>query len=293
MKILIIGGEGRLGRPVVEHLDAAGHKVRVVSRHPTSRPSWLPETAEYVAGDATDTTSIVAAAQGCDAVHITVSGAAELDAVVSATAAATANRMAVISYVSGSATFPANERYPVIATKLAAERAIEACGVPSIVLCPSFSMDVLPMHIQHGLAAYFGKQPHPFHWLAASDFGRLVTAAYDSPDSRGERLFIRGPEAISMRETLRRYAEWLDLRLSRPVSLPFWAAKRLARITRDHEMAIAVDVYEMYEGVGGDGGDPERALDLLGPATTTLHDWLTTPASPGWGGNRGIAGSDR
>jgi nucleoside-diphosphate-sugar epimerase len=47
--ILVTGGSGTLGRHVVARLLAAGHQVRLRSRHP--RPPGIPPAAEWAVGE--------------------------------------------------------------------------------------------------------------------------------------------------------------------------------------------------------------------------------------------------
>jgi hypothetical protein len=135
-------------------------------------------------------------------------------------------------------------------------------------------MEVLPLHVQGTRASYFGRQPFPFHWLAADDFGRMVATSYLSDGARDKKLFVHGPEALTMQDTLRRYCAVLHPDITKISSMPFWLARLLAGVLRNQGMKIAVDVYAMYEQVGGDGGDPAEANDLLGAPSTTLDDWL-------------------
>src|SRR5690348_10290402 len=46
MRILVTGGTGHLGRPIVSALQAQGHRVRVLARRPPS-----DSQVEYVKGD--------------------------------------------------------------------------------------------------------------------------------------------------------------------------------------------------------------------------------------------------
>lgn len=49
----------------------------------------------------------------------------------------------------------------------------------------------------------------------------------------------------------------------------------LALAIRNQPMKTAIEVYSMYEGVGGDGGDPSDADRMLGAPSTTLDKWLS------------------
>ena len=232
MRVLVIGGTGRLGAPVVKHLARAGNEVIVLTQS-GRLPSDAADAVQAAPGDAVDRAAVEAALAGCDAVHVSVSGPAEGPAVANAVAGAERRGTSLVSYVSGSATFPEHARFPEIETKLSAERAIIDSGLRWIILNPSFAMEILPMHVQRGLALYFGRQPHPMHWLAADDFGRAVARAYDTEEAREQRLFIRGPEALTVAEALRRYCAALHPGISKPRSLPFWLAAAIATVTRD------------------------------------------------------------
>ncbi|GGS18645.1 MULTISPECIES: NmrA family NAD(P)-binding protein [Streptomyces] len=68
MTILIAGATGNVGRPLVEQLLAAGHPVRALTRNPAK--ANLPEGAEVIAGNLSDTSSLVEAFKGVTAAHL-------------------------------------------------------------------------------------------------------------------------------------------------------------------------------------------------------------------------------
>ena len=53
-KILVIGGQGMLGRPVVRRLLKEGFEVRVMARQPEKAAAKLPDGVEVVLGDLQD-----------------------------------------------------------------------------------------------------------------------------------------------------------------------------------------------------------------------------------------------
>lgn len=68
MTVLVTGATGTVGRPLVEQLLAAGHRVRALTRNPAR--ANLPAGAEVVAGDLADTASLPEAFSGADAAHL-------------------------------------------------------------------------------------------------------------------------------------------------------------------------------------------------------------------------------
>ena len=51
-------------------------------------------------------------------------------------------------------------------------------------------------------------------------------------------------------------------------------ASIIAKLTGNKGMQTAVEVYDFYEKVGGDGGDPTEAKRILGEAKIALEQWL-------------------
>ena len=66
MQILVLGGDGFVGRHLCRELDERGHDVTSCSRNPD--PSVLPSGVDTVSGDVTDYDSISGAVDGSDAV---------------------------------------------------------------------------------------------------------------------------------------------------------------------------------------------------------------------------------
>jgi uncharacterized protein YbjT (DUF2867 family) len=72
MTILVTGATGNVGRHVVSHLAAAGHKVRALTRKPSG--ASFPEGVEAVAGDLTDPAALAPAMRGATALHLITFG---------------------------------------------------------------------------------------------------------------------------------------------------------------------------------------------------------------------------
>jgi uncharacterized protein YbjT (DUF2867 family) len=278
--VLVLGATGRLGRAVVEYLVKRGIDTRTLARRFDRARDSLGDVCDVVEGDVTDAASVRRALRGCAGAHVSVSGPAELAAVTNVAASAAELGLGRVSYVSGTASFESNDRFSLVQTKLACEQRLAECGVPWTIFCPSFAMEVLPLHVRGQSASYFGRQPHPFHWIAADDVGRMVATAYVTPATTGRRFFLWGPEAISIQEALARYCEVRHPGTKRPASLPFWMARIIAAATGNAGMKAALDAYVTFQGAGGDGGDPTKANQVLGAPEITLDEWLNVELAP-------------
>jgi uncharacterized protein YbjT (DUF2867 family) len=278
--VLVLGATGRFGRPVVEHLARRGINTRTLARRSDRARACLGDVCEVVEGDVTDASSVRRALAGCAGAHVSISGPAELAAVTNVATAAAELDLARVSYVSGTATFERNDRFPLVKTKLACEQRLVECGVPWTIFCPSFAMELLPLHARGRSASYFGRQPHPFHWIAADDVGRMVATAYVTPATSGHRFYLWGPEAIPIHDALDRYCRARFTSATPPASLPLWLAWIVAATTGDAGMKTALTAYATFQGVGGDGGDPTAANQVLGAPEITLGEWLQVELAP-------------
>jgi uncharacterized protein YbjT (DUF2867 family) len=278
-KILVLGGTGLLGGPVVRRLLADGFKVRLLARDPEKAHAAFDDASaeaagfEIAAGDVTDRGSLERAMEGCDGVHISVGG--PVDQLSAENVAGLAPRLGLkrVTYVSGATASEQNRWFPVIAQKLAAEEAIRACGVPYTVFCPTWPMEQLPRFAQNGKPLMIGKQPTPLHWFAADDMARMVSTAYQKEEAANKRFFVHGPEAMTMKHALERYCQVFHPQ-GKPVSvMPIWLAKTVGTLTRNDKLKFASNLMAYFDKVG-ELGDPTEANRILGAPTTTLDAWI-------------------
>ena len=106
-------------------------------------------------------------------------------------------------------------------------------------------------------AVIIGKNPPALHFFAAEDFGRMVTASYEDDRALGKRLFIHGPESITLPEALERflYACHPELKI---VRMKLWQAQLFAKLTRREGLASATRLIAYFDKVG-EIGDPSEA----------------------------------
>jgi len=272
-RVLVLGGTGLLGAPVVRRLRADGFTVRVLTRDPDEARRTFEAAIEIVKGDVGDRASLAPAFDGCWGVHVSVAGPLERESAEAAAALAQEHGLARIGYVSGSTVDERNRWFSMVAQKLEAERAVEGSGVAWTVFRPTWPFETLARFVRGGKAVVIGKPPTPYHWFAADDFARMVSTAYRTDEAAGKRLYVHGPQAILMREALERYRAALHPEIASVSTLPTWLGRVIATVTRNDMLGFACELMAYFERAG-EPGDPMEANRLLGAPTTTLDAWL-------------------
>jgi len=272
-RVLVLGGTGLLGAPVVCRLRADGFTVRVLTRDPDKARRTFDDSIEVVAGDVNDRASLAPAFEGCWGVHVSIAGPLEQESAEAAAVLAQERGLSRIGYVSGSTVDERNRWFPMVAQKLEAERAVAASGVAWTVFRPTWPFETLARFVRGGKATVIGRNPTPYHWFAADDFARMVSAAYRTDEAAGKRLYVHGPEAILMRGALDRYRAALHPEIASVSTLPVWLGRIIATVTRNEMLRFACELMAYFERVG-EPGDPTEANRLLGAPTTTLDAWL-------------------
>lgn len=278
--VLVVGATGMLGRPVAERLRADGYRVRALVRDLQRARSILGDGVECVAGDVGDATALKAAVAGCIGVHVSLKAGpargeperVERDGTARVVAAAAEAGVERITYLSGCYVTPEHAAgSEAEAAKLGAERAIEENGVPYTIFKPTYFMETLALQVQGRLGVLLGRQPHPLRMVAAEDYAALVSKALATPEAAGRRLYVFGPEAITLREALHLYCRVVHG--GKPVvTMPLAVMRRINRLVMRGALTRELALMGVMQRVGEPTGVPE-AGPLLGPATTTLQAW--------------------
>ncbi len=281
-RILVLGGTGMLGRPVVRGLLENGHAIRILTRSAEKTREVFGDEVDVVEGSATKGADILAAIEGCRAAHINLSPGIEYAATQHVIDAAN-GQLERITYVSATTLSEENRWFDRVDVKMRTEELLTASGIPHVIFRPTWVMETLHNFVQGNWAvAVVGNNPPPLHFFAAADFGRIVAASYEDERGLGKRLYVYGPEAITLADALARYAAacfpqaWV-------VRLRLWQARLLAKLIRNDSLA---DVTELiaYLDVAGEHGDPTEANALYGAPAITLDAWCAMPKDPqtGW-----------
>lgn len=273
--ILVLGGTGILGRPVASALQAAGYRVRVMTRDQLRAQRIFDSSFEMVVGDPVNGGTLERVMDGCFGVHISLP--TEVEQQAAENVAKTASRQGIkrISYISGATVAEENRWYPMIDRKYLAEKALRESGVPSTIFCPTWVMEGLALFIHQGKAFVFGKQPYPYHWVAAEDIARMVVLSYGLGEVASGRFILHGPEAILLREALQRYCTAIHPEINEVSSLPLWLVKMMAGATNNHALKGGGQMMEYFDKIGEGNHAPQHNC-IHGAPTITLDNWLET-----------------
>jgi len=257
MQVLVTGGTGVIGRGAIPELLAAGHKVRLLSRHAEEQAEEWPDGVECINGDVTDPASLDAAARDCDAViHVTgivdekppevtfdrvnVEGTRHI---LEASSRAGVKRFVFISSLGAE-----RGESPYHRSKIEAEQLVSQFPHEWVILRPGhvfgpgdemISM-VLKMVRTSPVVPEIGLGQHRFQPLWFKDFGKAVAECLTRPELSGQVLEVAGDEVITVSELLQTLAGLTD-RPAFPLPLPaflvkgaLWAFERGRRFLPGH-----------------------------------------------------------
>ena len=192
MTILISGATGNVGRPLVEQLLRAGHRVRALTRNPTT--ASLPEGVELFKGNLSDTASLKDAFDGVSAAHLISFGDdyAPLDNGGDIAALATAAGVRKVTILKGDL------------DKTGLDQAIEAAdSIEHTFLAPvEFMSNTLEW--ADGIREN-GEVREPFvesksAMIHDADIAAVAAAVLTGTGHSGRTYWLTGPEALDVRQ---------------------------------------------------------------------------------------------
>lgn len=271
MKILVIGASGLLAGPVIRQLDSAGFQLRLFSR--SVRSSMFVDEYDIVNGDLFRTADLDQAMEGCDAVHITVSRIDEFKATEAIVAMARQRDIQLISMVSGATVREENRWFEFTDKKYRSEQLLMSCGIPYLIFRPTWFFESLQLMVRNGKAMVLGKQTHPYHFVAADDFGKMVAAAYGDHKKWNGVYYVYGPEQYLMKDLLEKYCRAMHPGIKRVSETPIFILKLIATLTRNRMLKYAASLYAYFQKVE-EPLIPESELQLLGKPELDFEHWI-------------------
>jgi NADH dehydrogenase len=278
--ILMIGATGTVGAPVARQLRDDGYHVRLLVRNPARAAAQLGSGFEYVQGSVEDVEVVKQALSGCTGAHLSLQAGSSPEDIkrveylgaMRVVELAAERHLAHLTYVSGM--FVGAEASSAVLdgqAKGSVEQALQQSGISSTIFRPTYFMDNLPKHLQGKRAMLLGKQPHPLHLVAASDFGRMVSRAFQEPEASNKTFYVQGPEALTLEEALHLYCSLLKPE-AKVTTIPLWLMSVVDRLLLGNKMRRTLNMMQVLRH-NGELGDPSEANRILGAPTTTLRAW--------------------
>lgn len=249
-KILVIGANGQVGRPLVAELLAKGENVKVASRSATP-----VEGTESVGFDLANATSFDSALRGVDRLFLLIPGGhlnvVELTAPI-IKAAATRKIKVVFMSVLG---VDADDNIPYRKVELS----LIGSGTPYVILRPNWFADNFHTYWIHGVKggtiavpAAEGKTS----FIDVRDIAASAAAALTTSEHDGKAIDLTGPEALS-------YAE---------------AAAVLSKVTGNTIGYKAIDDATFVKGLTGAGVPTDYANFLASIFYPVREGWTSRVA---------------
>jgi len=209
--ILVAGGTGHLGGPLIELLAARGGRVRVLSRDPSGARAHVPAGVELVAGDVRVASSLGPALVDVQTVISAVTGFGpggggprQVDMhgnqnLITAAVAAGVEHFILVS-VHGASDKHSMELYRA---KFTAEELLRERNLAWTIIRPTVFMElwaglVGDSLINGGAATVFGHGRNPINFVSVRDVARFIELAVADRRLRNKTLDVGGPENLTL-----------------------------------------------------------------------------------------------
>jgi uncharacterized protein YbjT (DUF2867 family) len=207
--VLVTGGTGYVGRPLIQSLVEAGHRVRVLCR--ASSAARVPAPAVAVIGDALDPESIHSALRPGDTLvqlvgtpHPGPSKAAEfvrVDLTSVKASVEAAKRAGVAHFVYVSVAHPAPVMHAYIAVRTEGELAITEAGLTATILRPWYVLGpghrwpiaLIPIYAVASLVPAWRSGAQRLGLVTLKQMVTALTRAVANPPEQGFRRILEVP----------------------------------------------------------------------------------------------------
>ncbi|TVQ74217.1 MAG: NAD-dependent epimerase/dehydratase family protein [Balneolaceae bacterium] len=298
--ITVFGGTGMLGRPVVRELAAAGYQVTVMVRNAGRAKSKLPDEVRLVEGDLSRRKDIRTALENAEAVYLNLSTrpdvkkydsfVAERDGLENVLAVVDElnqtgenaehgkkeerriKRVAAISSLVHRYQGTAGFRWWVFEIKQWADKKLREADLPVTVFYPSSFMETMDQGgiMQGQRLMLVGKSRQPMHFIAGSDYGRMVAEAFRHHDGSDQFYDIHGPEALTFDDAALEFIKNYRRGPLKITRIPMWLIKLVGTVNGEvNYLAHIMDALNNYAEPEPDPSVREK----LGHPKVTLAEY--------------------
>jgi uncharacterized protein YbjT (DUF2867 family) len=216
--ILVVGGTGTLGVPLVRALTSHGAAVRVLTRQPGRAAALQQQGVAAVIGDVRDPATLAQASAGCTTVVSAIHGfaagrgisPATIDrdancALIRAAVDANVEHFVLVSVHGASATHPMR----LHRMKFAAEQALTGSGLSWTIIRPTPFLEtwtnLIGAHLHdRNSALVFGPGDNPINFVAVRDVADAIDAVIHDRSRRQRVLDVTGPVNLTFSQIARR-----------------------------------------------------------------------------------------
>jgi len=271
MKILIIGASGMLAKPVVKELDKRGYQLRLFSR--SVQQSMFPKDYEIVNGDVYSIEDLKNAMAGCNAVHVSLTVDDEAGAMQCIVDAGRESGIELISTISGCTVAEENRWFHMVDDKFRAEQILIQSGINYMIFRATWFFESLGLLVRNGKAMMIGRQNHPYHWIAAADYARMVGEAFDRPAAANRIFYALGETPLLMKDLLVKYCEIQHPEIKKISTTPTGMLKMIATLSGKKPLKKVAEMFAYFEKTP-EMGDPAETYAMLGKPQLSFQDWL-------------------
>lgn len=280
--ILVSGATGKQGGATARALLDAGHKVRVMTRHPDgdAAKALAAAGAEVVRADLDDEASLKAALAGvwgAFAVQDTWTAGVELEEEQGKRFARLAKDAGVQHYVYTSVASADRETgIPHFENKFRVEQVVRALGFPSwTIIRPVFFMTniLLPdsrAALANGVLAFGLKPDTRLQMIDPSDIGAHARRAFEEHEALNGAAFDIAGDELTMVET----AAILSDAMGKSIVFQSVPVEQIRAFSEDYALML-----EWFEAVGYDADIAGMAKES-GIRPTTFAEWVKTADLP-------------
>ena len=278
MKIAMFGATGMIGKPVAEQLIKNGHVLTVLVRE--GEGGRVTKGSNLVVGDLIIKKEVMKVLKGMEGIYISLSVAQsskkknwqpEREGIDLILQVAKDENIKVIGYLSSLLqNYQGMNGFDwwVFDIKHRAYQKVKNTPIPSIVFRPSSFMENFENSMRRGKSiSLAGESKHTMYWIAAKDYGKMVSTAFTNFDGSSKEYAIQGTEALNVDDAAEIYTKHHEkekLKISKvPLGMLKFMGNFISPVNYTYNIITAMNNYpEKFHGIAvwEELGKPEITL---------------------------------